>query len=282
MRFAISLPSTSGTSVIPLGDADMFVQKDCISLDEREFFDYLKYDFERVGALALFDAPYVTLRRVNLLLPSIEAARKRGVTMCAQICPLEENAPEYKRQSYEEGTNLLQTAGAHLNVGIDRHQKFCTFDDSVIYHGSLNPLSQNRTSEYMEREINPEKIKYVIEKYKLDNCTECIKSEPWAIKTGSISDELRYAGAAMAAQRKRIGLTQRQLADILKISPATLCRIERGSMNISFELVARIGEYLGLRWRPIPWYQLPTMGRASANDFRSKAETQPLLFGPDV
>jgi DNA-binding XRE family transcriptional regulator len=250
----------------------MLVQKDCISLDEREFYKYLAYDFDRVGALVLFDAPYVTLRRVNLILPAIEAACKRGVIMCAQICELEENAPDWKRTSYREGTDLLQSARVHLNVGLDRHQKFNIFDDSIIYHGSLNPLSQNRTSEYMEREINPEKVKYVIEKYKLDNCSECIKSEPWAIKTASASDELRYAGAAIAARQKELGLSQRQLADLVGITPSNLCRIESGRLNVTLAVIAKIGMYLDTRWRPIPLYQLPSVGVATRQHFVSRAD----------
>lgn len=51
-------------------------------------------------------------------------------------------------------------------------------------------------------------------------------------------------GQRIARQRKAVGLSQSQLAEMVRVQPITISRIERGKNSVSLELAARIAESL--------------------------------------
>jgi transcriptional regulator with XRE-family HTH domain len=48
--------------------------------------------------------------------------------------------------------------------------------------------------------------------------------------------------------RQDAGLTQEELADLLRITPAALCRYERGNRPIPVATAQRIGRILQIDW----------------------------------
>lgn len=48
--------------------------------------------------------------------------------------------------------------------------------------------------------------------------------------------------------RQDAGLTQEELADLLRITPAALCRYERGNRSIPVAIAKRIGHILRFDW----------------------------------
>ena len=48
--------------------------------------------------------------------------------------------------------------------------------------------------------------------------------------------------------RQDAGLTQEELADLLRITPAALCRYERGNRSIPVSIAQRIGRILHFDW----------------------------------
>jgi len=62
--------------------------------------------------------------------------------------------------------------------------------------------------------------------------------------SGVNHDYLSRIGTLIRDARKHRGWTQQQLADVLNTSQSAVNRIERGHQNLTFEMIARIGEAL--------------------------------------
>jgi transcriptional regulator with XRE-family HTH domain len=60
--------------------------------------------------------------------------------------------------------------------------------------------------------------------------------------------QLQRVGANVRRERNCQGLTQEKLAELVRLNPRTIQKIEAGSVNILLTMVLRIQQALGSSW----------------------------------
>ena len=88
--------------------------------------------------------PIVTLSRAGKLLPALEKLKKRGARIVVNTKTPSEH-DEFMLAGALEGLGQLQRLGVHVIYTDQHHRKFTIIDRKVMYEGSLNILSQNRS-----------------------------------------------------------------------------------------------------------------------------------------
>ena len=69
------------------------------------------------------------------------------------------------------------------------------------------------------------------------------------------ANTLRAIGAAIRARRKRIGMTQQDVADIAGLQRQTVSRVEAGNDAVAVATVARVAVAVGLDLQVKPRYE---------------------------
>lgn len=69
-----------------------------------------------------------------------------------------------------------------------------------------------------------------------------------------IANKLESIGAAIQTRRKRLGMTQLDLAEIAGLQRQTISRVEAGNGAVSIATVARIATIVGLDLMVMPRY----------------------------
>lgn len=57
-------------------------------------------------------------------------------------------------------------------------------------------------------------------------------------------DERNRFGESVLAARKALGLTQRQLADAVSLTQGSVSKMEKGDLDMTFDVMARVARYL--------------------------------------
>lgn len=118
--------------------------------DNDTFYPAFEKDLYYCRSEAVIESPFITLRRVDHLLPVLQKAIRRGVRVTVNTKPLDEH-DEYMRLEAESGIAQLQGIGVNILFTGGHHRKFATFDRKILWEGSLNILSQNDSCEIMRR-----------------------------------------------------------------------------------------------------------------------------------
>jgi len=71
----------------------------------------------------------------------------------------------------------------------------------------------------------------------------------------------RQLGARIARHRKALGLTQAKLAELVRVQPETVCRLETGSVGVSLRLVVRIADAIHLDLHELLRFKEPTSSK---------------------
>lgn len=118
--------------------------------NERTFYSAFSKDVKRATASVMIESPYITKRRAREFAGLLNKARK-GLKVTI-----------YTRNPYHhdgilideaiEGIEILRNAGVTVIACDDmRHRKIAIIDDTILWEGSLNMLSQNGSREIMRR-----------------------------------------------------------------------------------------------------------------------------------
>lgn len=114
-----------------------------VLLDDVQFFDMLRTDFDRARERVVLFSPFLGAR-TNSLLPQLRALSERGVAVTAFV----KSAAELHR---DDLIHTLASAGVNVKERCGMHEKIVIID-SVAYLGSLNVLSNTgETLEMMMR-----------------------------------------------------------------------------------------------------------------------------------
>lgn len=119
-------------------------------LDQNDFYLIFMDDIEKTRHELIIDSPFITHKRLSVLLPSICSAINRGVRVAVNTKPPEEHEIAYRPQ-VEDCIMRLYNAGVEVLYTGGHHRKIAIFDRKIIYEGSLNILSQNESCEVMRR-----------------------------------------------------------------------------------------------------------------------------------
>lgn len=135
--------------------------------------------------------------------------------------------------------NLLQAAGAHINLVKGIHQKVCVLDGCVLYRGSMNVLSFYNSEEEMMRKVDPKEALQASVYSGIDRC----------FCGGSPTIELIADPDALGEQIARIrnskNLSQEEFAAMCGLNQPLLSYFETGKRDPSSKQLIEIMHHLG-------------------------------------
>jgi PLD-like domain len=110
----------------------------------------------------IIESPFMTMNRINILLPYIQKAVKRGVKVIINTKHPQEH-DEFMCNEVERCIGILQDIGVEVLFTGGHHRKLAIFDRVILWEGSLNILSQNDSCEIMRRIISRQLTDQMIE-----------------------------------------------------------------------------------------------------------------------
>lgn len=126
------------------------VQGFCKLLDQDSFYKTLMNDLRHAQRQVIIESPFMTVRRVQFLLPFLEKLKKQGVQVVVNTKPLSEHEPATVAQT-ADAIAMLQELGIRVLFTVGHRRKLVLIDDVIVYEGSLNVLSQYDSCEFMRR-----------------------------------------------------------------------------------------------------------------------------------
>lgn len=120
-------------------------------LNEETFYPALLKDLKNCQSELIIESPFITSRRLNQLLPTLERLKVRKVRVVVNTRDPHEHDEGYHREAAHQAIAKLQHAGVHVLYTGGHHRKLVVVDRKILYEGSLNVLSQNDSSEIMRR-----------------------------------------------------------------------------------------------------------------------------------
>ncbi len=119
--------------------------------DETTFYEKFSRDLRKCQQEAIIESPFITSRRLNLLLPTLQKLKTRNVRIIINTRDPEEHEDDHLRNEARCAISKLQHIGIHVLYTGGHHRKLAILDRKVLYEGSLNILSQNNSREVMRR-----------------------------------------------------------------------------------------------------------------------------------
>lgn len=122
-------------------------------LDQNKFYDVFVGDLKKAKSKVTIFSPYISKKRVSMLLQHFARVSDKKVPI--YIITRDPKYLTYNRAEVEESLQALASVGCIVifasAVGINEkfHYKLATIDNKVVYFGSLNILSQVKSSESM-------------------------------------------------------------------------------------------------------------------------------------
>lgn len=130
--------------------------------DQNTFYNAFLKDLSRAKSLVVIESPFITIKRIQLLLPILRKLRDKGIRIIVNIKPFNEHDAIYREQAIW-AVSMMQDMGIDVLLTDGHHRKLAIIDD-ILWEGSLNILSQNDSCEIMRRikskSITNEMIKY--------------------------------------------------------------------------------------------------------------------------
>ncbi len=119
--------------------------------DEETFYGSFIKDLRECKAEVIIESPYMTFKRVSMLLPAFSELIGKGVKIYLITRDPKEHDVAMKSQS-EEITSALEELGVKVFFCLrNHHRKLAIVDRKILWEGSLNILSQSQSREIMRR-----------------------------------------------------------------------------------------------------------------------------------
>ena len=118
--------------------------------DQDNFYPAFLADLQSAQKQVVIESPFITTRRMNVLLPVFRELSIRGVRIVINTRNPEEHDPIYQYQA-EEAVEELQNLGVMVLYTVKHHRKVAVIDGQIVWEGSLNLLSHSNSSEIMRR-----------------------------------------------------------------------------------------------------------------------------------
>ena len=136
--------------------------------DNDTFYRAFEHDLSLCQHEAIIESPFITTRRLSMLLPILHKLTSRGVKIIVNTRHPQEHE-DYMRYEAQEGIAALQNLGAEVLYTGGHHRKLAIFDRQILWEGSLNILSQNESCEIMRRIESAELAKQMLHFIKLSS-----------------------------------------------------------------------------------------------------------------
>ena len=124
--------------------------------DEISFYKTFIKDLKSARSLVIIESPFMTERRALQLAGIFKKLKKRGVTVRVNTRNPRHHDKPLEAQSWK-ALFILKKAGVKVRTYNDlRHRKLAVIDNTILWDGSLNILSQSRSKEVMRRTVSPQ------------------------------------------------------------------------------------------------------------------------------
>lgn len=140
-------------------------------LDQRTFYGVFIQDLRRAQREVIIESPFLSLKRIATLLPTLQMLRRHKVKIIVNTKPIDEQELEYRQQA-ELCVTALQEVGIEVLYTGGHHRKLAIIDKQILYEGSLNILSQNDSCEVMRRIESRELADHMIDFIGVDKFVE--------------------------------------------------------------------------------------------------------------
>jgi hypothetical protein len=118
--------------------------------NEITFYPALLKDLNSCQNEVIIECPFITIKRIDTLLPAFNKLLQRGVSITMNTRDPEEHE-DYLRIQATAAIATMQHMGINVLYTGSHHRKLVIIDRSILYEGSLNVLSQNDSCEIMRR-----------------------------------------------------------------------------------------------------------------------------------
>ena len=118
--------------------------------DQNTFYKPFTRDLLASRSEVIIESPFITEKRMNVLLPIFIKMRRRNVRIVINTRNPNEHEGEYYYQALSAIAAMQQIGVIVLYTG-GHHRKLAIIDREVIYEGSLNILSFNNSCEIMRK-----------------------------------------------------------------------------------------------------------------------------------
>lgn len=119
--------------------------------NEDTFYDKFLKDISNCQSELIIECPFITNRRLTMLLPTLRKLKARGVRVTVNTRDPDEESKEHWRSEATSALATLQRHGIQVLFTDSHHRKLAIIDRRVLWEGSLNILSQNDSCEVMRR-----------------------------------------------------------------------------------------------------------------------------------
>lgn len=119
--------------------------------DQDSFYEAFLKDLNKCQHEAIIESPFLTVRRLETLLPALQKLKARNVRVIVNTRDPLECDDEYMREEGIKAISKLQHMGIQVLYTGNHHRKLAILDRSILWEGSLNILSQSKSCEVMRR-----------------------------------------------------------------------------------------------------------------------------------
>ena len=124
--------------------------------DQNTFYESFMRDLLTAQREIIIESPFITERRMNILLPIFAKMRRRNVRIIVNTRHPNEHEDDYYYQALD-AIAAMQEMGIVVLYTAGHHRKLAIIDRCITYEGSLNILSFSDSCEIM-RKIVSEKV----------------------------------------------------------------------------------------------------------------------------
>ncbi len=129
---------------------------------ESTFYAAFVRDLKRSEHEVIIESPFIACKRTESLLPVFRKLVRRGVKVRINTRNPAHHDRELRIQAWM-CIKQLREAGVKVRFYNDmRHRKLAIVDQSILWEGSLNILSQSYSKEIMRRTASPELVQQML------------------------------------------------------------------------------------------------------------------------
>lgn len=121
--------------------------------DQDTFYRAFERDLLHARYQVIIESPFITTRRMTMLLPILARLRQRDVSIIINTRNPSEHDGNYYDQALEV-IAMMQEMDVKVLYTTRHHRKLAIIDREVLYEGSLNILSFSDSCEIMRRVVS--------------------------------------------------------------------------------------------------------------------------------
>lgn len=118
--------------------------------DQTTFYGAFLRDLDMCQQELIIESPFITTKRMNMLLPTLERLRRRDVRVIINTRDPAEHNGIYRDQA-TNAVGTMQSLGIVVLYTGGHHRKLAVIDRQTVWEGSLNILSFADSCEIMRR-----------------------------------------------------------------------------------------------------------------------------------